>query len=88
MVIEEHTFIKLLSWNAYVLDVMRSKTGRVVVEVYYAKDVARSNPSELIDPSKWPIEPSAAQAFIDEVMAIRKGQDELLEKICTAHTVK
>ena len=88
MVIEEHTFIKLLSWNAYVLDVMHSKTGRVVVEVYYAKDVVRSNPSELIDPSKWLIEPSTAQAFIAEAMAIRKGQDELLEELCAAHTVR
>lgn len=67
-------FIAVFEWNAKVLDVFRSDSGRFGLELWFAKDVARGKPKELhvVDPEA--VTPSNREAFVKEIKDFLKSR--------------
>jgi len=76
-------FIKLFAYTGYIKDVYHSAGGSVVLDVLFAKDIARSNPSELwrLDEDDITTYPATWQEFMSEAKRIRTGQDEIMQRV-------
>ena len=81
MDVKTNQFVQVYGWNAIVLDVFKSDSGRVALELAFAKDVARSNPPEVHVLKD--VQEGTQGAFVDEVKAIHDGQNERLRELVT-----
>jgi len=80
MDIKPGDFIKVFTYRGQVQDVFKSSSGRVVAEVLWAKDIARSNPVEFVE-LDCGVEPSNRDEFWNEISDIRVGQDERINEV-------